>query len=311
MNPKLRVKSFFSQCVSEWAAHYSDPEPRTLGSKNVRARQRFALKMVASAAPRGSKVLDVGCGTGEMAARLMELGYEVWGLDLSEAMIRHARGRCRSDRFRVGDIEHIPFADETFDAVVCLGVIEYLPTDEAALAEIWRVLKPGGSAVVSTPSAVSPLHHMDRILAGVGPRARAFYRLAVYRLRGRRSPVDHPSPLLTNRKYHPGSWLRLLRSSGFEPEEWICHGWGWYRSELGVLAGFLFHRAQSVHRVLARCLGRMALGEVGERFVRNRALNWLASEQIVRVRAIKSAAIRIAALWANLPDLLEVLAFVS
>ena len=153
-----------------------------------------------SVVPPGSKVLDVGCGTGEMAARLAEGGYEAWGVDIAEPMIRYACHRHKSGQFRVGDVERIPFDDNSFDAVVCLGVIEYLANDERALSEIRRVLKPGGSAVVSTPSAVSPLQHMDRVCVHVMAIVRPAYHLVKYRLRGQRPPVPPPASSVTIRR---------------------------------------------------------------------------------------------------------------
>src|SRR5687768_17412550 len=112
MSSKDSVKRTFGERASEWAACYCDGEPRT---QNLMARQRFALQMVEAGLPYGSKILDAGCGPGGMAAKLMQRGYEVWGLDIAEPMIRHARERCGTDRFRVGDIERIPFPDNTFD----------------------------------------------------------------------------------------------------------------------------------------------------------------------------------------------------
>lgn len=285
---KQDVKSLFGGRVTAWAAFYSDLAPRTLPVRNLVSRQRFALEMVEAAVPRGAKVLDVGCGTGEMAAQLMGRGYEVWGLDLAEPMIRYARDRNASDRFEVGDIEHIPFADNTFDAAVCLGVIEYLDTDEQALREIWRVLKPGGRAVVSTPSAICPLHHMDRVLVVLMAAARPLYHLVKYRLRGRRAPFHHPSGEVGHRRYYLRRWLRLLRSLDLEPEEWIRHGWGWYRSWLGLVVQFLSRKAGLWRARLERFVGPASLCRASDRFVRNRVLNWLASEQVVRVRAVKS-----------------------
>jgi ubiquinone/menaquinone biosynthesis C-methylase UbiE len=288
MSSKEHVKRLFSDRVRDWAAHYSDLEARTLQAQNLFSRQRFALEMVEAAVPRASKVLDAGCGTGDMVAKLIGRGYEGWGLDMAEPMIRYARDRCRSDRFWVGDIEHIPFRDNSFDAVVCLGVIEYLDTDEQALREIWRVLKPGGQAVVSTPSAISPLHHMDRVVLGLMTAARPLYQLVKYRLRGRRAPFDQPSRRVANRRYSRGSWLRLLRSVGLEAEEYICHGWGWYGSRLGLLVLVLSRKEGLVRRCLERFIGGASLRRASDRFVRSRALNWLASEQLVRVRAVKS-----------------------
>lgn len=284
---KQHVKRVFGGRVTAWAALYSDREARTLEARNLISRQRFALEMVEATVPRASKVLDVGCGTGEMAGKLMRRGYEVWGLDLAESMIRYARDRCASDRFEVGDIEHIPFADNTFDAVVCLGVIEYLDTDEQALREIRRVLKPGGRAVVSTPSAICPLYHMDRVLVVLMAAVRPLYDLVTYRLRGRRASVRQASLAAANRRYYRRRWQRLLRSMGLEPEEWIRHGWGWYKSWLRLLAQSLSWNGELLRGRLERVFGRAFLCRASARFVRSRALNWLASEHVVRLRAVK------------------------
>lgn len=284
---KQQVRRLFSGRATEWATFYADPGPRSLTTRNLLSRQGFALAMVEAAVPRGAKVLDVGCGTGEMAEQLMRRGYEAWGLDIAAPMIRRARDRCASDRFEVADLEHLPFADDTFDAAVCLGVIEYLDTDERALRELWRVLKPGGRVVVSTPSAICPLHHLDRVLVVLTAAARPAYHLVKYRLRGRRGPRRPSSPEVGVRRYHRRRWLRLLRSAGLEPEEWIRQGWGWYRSRLGVLAEFLSRHGEFWQARLERWCGRARLGRARGRFVRSRALNWLASEHIVRVRVIK------------------------
>ena len=284
---KERVKSHFNGRVTEWAGWYSHTESRTLEAQNLLSRQRLALEMVEAAGRLPSKILDVGCGTGEMAAKLMGRGYTVWGLDISEAMISHARDRWGSDRFQVGDTEHIPFGNNMFDAVVCLGVIEYQDTDEQTLREIWRVLKPGGWAVISTPSAVCPLYHMDRAVVSLEAVVRPLHYLVKYRLRGRGAHLHQASSEVVTRRYYRRTWLRQLRSAGLEPEEWICHGWGWYRSRLGDLALFLSRKGGIFRRGLERFFGRAPVCRASDRFVRNRALNWLASEQLVRLRAVK------------------------
>src|SRR5947208_2532423 len=87
-------------------------------------------------------------------------------------MIRYAQARYGPDRFGVGDIEQIAFPDNSFDAVVCLGVLGYLDRDERALREIWRILKPGGRAVIDTGGAICPPSQVDRMLAGLEDAAR-------------------------------------------------------------------------------------------------------------------------------------------
>jgi ubiquinone/menaquinone biosynthesis C-methylase UbiE len=299
MDPKQRVKIHFSERVEEWAANFSDLEPRSLEAQNVLSRHRFALEMLENVVPPGSKVLDAGCGTGEMAARLAERGYEVWGVDIAEPMVRYASYHHKSGRFRVGDVERIPFDDNTFDAVVCLGVIEYLANDEQALSEIRRVLKPGGSAVVATPSAVSPLQHMDQVCVHIMAIVRPVYHLVKYRLRGERPPVPSPASSVTIRRYRLGRWQRTV---GFKYEESICHGWGWYRSELGVVVDFVFQGVASSRRGLERWFSPDSLRGAENVLVRSRLLSWLAAEQIVRMTVLKCGIVLIAA---NFFDVLE------
>ncbi len=299
---KQRVKNHFSERVREWAANFADHEPQSVNAQTVLSRHRFVIEMLEAAVPRGAKVLDVGCGTGEMAARLSELGYEVWGVDIADPMIRHAAQRYGSCRFRVGDIEHIPFDDDTFDAVVCLGVIEYLPDDGQALTEIRRVLKPGGNAIVSTPSALTPLYRMDRACMQLMDVARPLYHIVKYRLRGRRPPVPEPQNTIAARKYRLRKWLERLRSLGLEPQESLCHGWGWYRSELGSVVELVSRTATLSRRGLEKLLGQVSLRRAANALVRSRVLNWLAWEQIVRVSALKSGVL---VMSANLFDIIN------
>jgi SAM-dependent methyltransferase len=245
--------------------------------------------MVEATVPRRSTILDAGCATGEMVARLRGRGYEVWGLDIAEMMIRHARERCGSDRLRVGDIEYMPFRDNAFDAVVCLGVLEYLDTDERALREMWRVLKPGGTAVVSTPSAICPLYRLDHLLVGLMTAVRPLVHFVKYRLGGRRAPAHRAPGGLRHRRYYRRRWLRLLRSAGLEPVASVCHGWGWYRSwPLALLIQAFSWNAKRFRRTLERCFGQATVGRAADGLARNRAVNWVTSEHLVRVRAVKS-----------------------
>lgn len=281
-------KRVFSDRVTEWAASYSDLEPRSTGGQTLLSRLRFALEMLEAGAPPASKVLDVGCATGATAAEIMRRGYDVWGLDIAEPMIGYARDRLGSPHFQVGDIEDMPFRNDSFDAVVCLGVIEYLDTDERALHEVWRVLKPGGTAVLSTPSAICPLQHMDRLLVGLMAAARPLYHLVRYRLRGKPLPFRPTPGAMVHRKYYRRRWLRLLRSVGLEPEAWVCHGWGWYRSwPLDGLVWLLARQDRRIWTSLERWFGPAPVARASDRLARHSALNWVASEQLVRVRAVK------------------------
>jgi ubiquinone/menaquinone biosynthesis C-methylase UbiE len=95
-------------------------------------------------------VLDVGCGTGVFAARIRAASPRatVWGVDLVAAMLAQGGARWRSDRGHVaaiqGDSERLPFPGGAFDVVTCSNSFHHYPNQDRAVAEMYRVLKPGG-----------------------------------------------------------------------------------------------------------------------------------------------------------------------
>jgi ubiquinone/menaquinone biosynthesis C-methylase UbiE len=104
------------------------------------------------AATSGLKVLEIGCGLGTDGAQFARAGADYTGIDLTEAAIDLARRRfalagLKGD-FRVSDAEKLDFADESFDLVYSHGVLHHTPDIEAAIGEVYRVLKPGGRAVI-------------------------------------------------------------------------------------------------------------------------------------------------------------------
>jgi len=95
---------------------------------------------------RGTSALDLACGTGDIAFALARRGARVTGLDLTHRMLQLARQRpdARGVRFVTGDMMALPFPDATFDLVTTGYGIRNVPRIEPALAEIRRVLRPGG-----------------------------------------------------------------------------------------------------------------------------------------------------------------------
>ena len=114
------------------------------------ARRRFAPFLAQQVLPRlpsGARLLDLGCGTGQIAAWLVEQGYRVVGVDLSEAMIRHARQRAPRAHFVVQDMRHLSVSGP-FDAAFALfATLNHLPDDRAlrrVFRRVYAALAPGG-----------------------------------------------------------------------------------------------------------------------------------------------------------------------
>jgi ubiquinone/menaquinone biosynthesis C-methylase UbiE len=102
--------------------------------------------------PEGTaRVLDVGCGNAIFTQWLRDRAPEVYGLDHNLNNVRYGREHYPDLRLSVASGEAIPFADETFDAVVCSEVIEHVDDDQALIEETYRVLRPGGTLVLTTP----------------------------------------------------------------------------------------------------------------------------------------------------------------
>ena len=111
--------------------------------------REVAFAAVAEIEPR--RVLEVGCGPGELAERIQrELQCEVAALDVSERMVELAR--ARDVDARVGDVQELPFEDGVFDCAVAAWMLYHVPRLDQALAELARVVRPGGRLVTVTNS---------------------------------------------------------------------------------------------------------------------------------------------------------------
>jgi 2-polyprenyl-3-methyl-5-hydroxy-6-metoxy-1,4-benzoquinol methylase len=119
----------------------------------------------------GARVLEIGCGSGTFAAWMAESGAaEVVGQDFSAVPISHATERFRHDNltFSVGNIEAIDAPAESFDLAVSCETIEHVPHPAKAVAELARVLRPGGTLLLTTPNymSLSGLHRVFREATG-------------------------------------------------------------------------------------------------------------------------------------------------
>lgn len=171
---------------------------------------RAAQELVGVAAP--VKVLEVGCGPGDLAAHLIGPAMEYTGIDVSQAEVDTARGRYPGRHFQVASAYDLPSPNGSFDLVVACEVLEHLDRPEDALREAMRVCRPNGHVLISVPW--EPVWRMLNMVRG-----RYWRRLGNtpghvqhFSRRGLRALVSRHLAIVTERR--PLPWTMLLARPG-------------------------------------------------------------------------------------------------
>ncbi|HEY1754526.1 MAG TPA: class I SAM-dependent methyltransferase [Bryobacteraceae bacterium] len=212
------VVEFFDKRADDYDREYDGETP---GGYALRVRRRIVLELFDQP---GGKVLDLGCGPGVMADSLADRGCKFVGLDPSSKMLGIGRRRFQDREgihFLAGEATRVALSDKAFDAVICMGVIDALKDGRLAVSEMLRVLKPGGTLIVTFTNLVSPYAWWKNYI--LYPAATQWHRLRnggqIEKLGGR-TLYTHPSA------------HGLLRSQGAEIIRTVNHYYNIFLSPL-------------------------------------------------------------------------------
>lgn len=239
---------------------------------DIAIRHRYFLEMLEGTSGR---VLEVGCGSGQMQLDLARRGYEMYGLDIATGMVQATRKLLNEKlpaykpRLLVGDIEALGFPNNFFDIVLAAGVIEYLRSDDKSFREFSRVLKPGGMIILSVRNKLNLARPITtgRDLLQSAPVLGSGINAANKALRAMLSLP--PNGGIPGKRHIPSQLKRALRQAGLEPSDHsfyhfavfprllerkygeFCSRWGqkletFRRSPLGYLANQYIIQAKKI-----------------------------------------------------------------
>lgn len=210
-----RTVAHFDRIADEYASLYEQAD--TPAGYSFRVRRRRVLELFDRV---GGRVLDVGCGPGVLVEAMAERGCTFFGVDPAFGMVELAAKRYRvahAAHFAVAAAEALDHPDGVFDAVICTGVLERIADDDVALREMVRVLKPGGSLILSVPNRWSPtLIWRDHVFYPVVAALRPIYR------RVRRAPAT--DVIRGHRRYSRRALVRRLLDAGCEVDSSVYLG---------------------------------------------------------------------------------------
>lgn len=144
-----RIREFYP------AEYYGSPTAKfePLVEYGVRLGARLRVRTLLSGLPRGSRVLDVGCGRGVMLRALLDLGHEAHGVEITPEAAAGADSRAQ---VRIApDLADAEYETNSFDAVILWHVFEHLPHPQETLEELRRIIRPGGRLILAVPNFAS------------------------------------------------------------------------------------------------------------------------------------------------------------
>ena len=191
---------------------------RVRGSKSQLDAYREQASQITAGLPAGARVLEVAFGPGYLAIEMARLGFQVSGNDISRTFVdiatENARQAGLTVDFRQGDVAQLPFETNSFDLVVCQAAFKNFTLPRSALAEIHRVLRAGGTAVIQDMSRDATHADIEREVGGMD-----LGRLSTFTTKA-------TLEMLKRRAYAPAQFERLAANSPFSTCEITTEGIG-------------------------------------------------------------------------------------
>ena len=177
---------------------------------------------------RNLLVADIGCGPAQYAIPIIERKHTYIGLDNSPDMYKEAAKdleKISEISFKEGSIQDLTLEDESVDAAIVIGVIEYIDKDEESLKELHRVLKPGGFVIVSYPNSKNFIHWLRQLLRPfISPILRAIIP------NSKITSTVYISDIVY-RIFNPDNYALKAKSFGLKLVETVIHGFDFKLSD--------------------------------------------------------------------------------
>jgi ubiquinone/menaquinone biosynthesis C-methylase UbiE len=249
---KEATKQLFKK--EELGQYWNDLYETVENCRDLHFVQRLEIvsKLITEGFPRENRVLDLGCGAGVLTERLVAAGFNVDAVDMSADMLEFSRQRLAkydASRYRLAraEMQSLPFADAAFDIVACIGVFGYMDDVDSPIREIKRVLRPGGTLVLSIRNldhvtVFDGLFWLKAPLLGL----RKLVRMGRERLDGTGAEPRHSIAIYDQ----PRKVARIFESFGFVLKDF--HGAGYGPPTFGGRPLISEDRAKKLSRALSR-----------------------------------------------------------
>lgn len=239
------VEGYFDTNAQFWSDVYQ--KPHYVSDFVLVDRQNIAIDLMSRSLPVGSRILDAGCGAGMATLALLQKGYFVHAVDVSQKMLdlckeilEHASIPESSYVLSRADLLNSELPENSFDAILALGFLQYQPDEHPALMALNKLLKPGGVLVLSGPVKIKLSEYFGL--------AKVYYFVKNRLTHPELSPERDVLHRISSHYYGVGRFKKLLGGAGFEMLDYKGHGF----INFAILKDFTSRGQHFLHRFFTR-----------------------------------------------------------